>query len=335
MIQLIEARNTDLQVVRHSKQTHNPATLYIMGLESELSRVTMISHLRQIVRLVTGSDEKSPVDVFKFPWSKLDRLAFQSIIAMMNQRGYSPESIKTYMAAIRGIMAEALELKLIDAEHLQSIRKVKRPRGSRVSTGRSLSIDEAQVLLESCTDSTPTGIRDKAMIALLFGCGLRRSELVSIKFEDYHPEKGCLLISGKGNKQREVFLTENGTKALDRWITKVRGTGTGAMFVRVWGSGRVASLTKTVVKNGVTQTIPNFLTSQSVFYILDKKQKELGMDSFSPHDLRRTLATTLLELGEDLGTVRDVLGHSSVNTTQKYDMRSKDRTKKAVQRTGF
>ena len=107
------------------------------------------------------------------------------------------------------------------------------------------------------------------------------------------------------------------------------------MLFRSWGNGRVAGLTKTINENGKVKTVPNFLTSQSVFYILDKKQKELGLDGFSPHDLRRTLATTLLDLGEDLGTVRDVLGHSSVNTTQKYDMRSKERTKQAVQRTGF
>ena len=163
MEQLIEVSRPELQVIGHSKFKHNPATLYIMGLESELSKITMISHLKQIVRIVTGAEPSASVDVFNFPWSKLDKLGFQSIIATMSKRDYSPESIKTYMAAIRGIMAEALELKLIDAEHLQSIRRVKRPKGSRVSTGRSLSLDEAQKLLESCEDDTPTGIRDKAI----------------------------------------------------------------------------------------------------------------------------------------------------------------------------
>ncbi|GAB6071616.1 tyrosine-type recombinase/integrase [Thiomicrorhabdus hydrogeniphila] len=291
----------------------------------------MTSNLSQVVRLVSGLEEDAKVNIFSFLWENIDRFEFQAIINKMKSRDYAPETIKTYMAAIRGVMTEAFELKLIDAAQLERIRRVKRPKGSRVSKGRSLSKEEAYRLLDSCVMNTPRGIRDKAMIALLFGCGLRRNELANIEYKHYNRTKGCITIIGKGDKEREAFLTENAKKNLELWINEFRGTEDGAMFVRIRKSGGLVPLTRIENDN----VLPNCLTSQAVYYILKKKQTELGLDKFSPHDLRRTLATTLLDIGEDLITVRDILGHSSINTTQKYDMRGEEKQKSAVQKTGF
>jgi site-specific recombinase XerD len=165
--------------------------------------------------------------------------------------------------------------------------------------------------------------------------GLRRSELANIEFGDYHRARDTILIKGKGNKEREAHFTDNGASHLCKWINEFRGTGEGAMFARIRKGEEQSDFTVTVEQNGVYKTVPKFLSSQAIYYILDKKQKELGLESFSLHDLRRTLATKLLSDGEDLITVRDILGHASLNTTQKYDMRSRDRLKEAAQRSGF
>ncbi|WP_127471970.1 tyrosine-type recombinase/integrase [Thiomicrorhabdus aquaedulcis] len=324
--ELVEVSSHDIELYQAKR---NPVAIYLFSLESALSRATMLSYFKQIVRMINDLKPGEPVDVFSFPWEKIDRMELQTIIAKLRGNGMAPETIKTYMAAVRGVLAEAFELKLIDAAHLERIRRVKRPKGSRISRGRSLTKPEAYELLDSCNENA-IGIRDKAILSLLFACGLRRSELAKIEYRHYSASNGSITITGKGNKEREAFLTESATQNLEAWL-KVRGHEEGALFVRIKKGDVLNSLT---FNNGTTPA-PNLLTSQAIYYILKKKQLELGMEKFSPHDLRRTLATTLLSLGEDLITVRDVLGHSSINTTQRYDMRGRDRVKTAVNRSGF
>lgn len=332
MTHLIEVEESDVQVVEQPKAKSNPVAMYLLSLHSDLSRGTMVSNLSQIVRLMAGRSPEAKVDVFGFKWQAIDKFEFQAIINEMKARKYAPETIKTYMAAIRGVMAEAFELKLIDAAQLERIRRVKRPKGARVSRGRSLSRKEAMKLLASCDVSDPKGLRDKAMIALLLGSGLRRNELANIEFSDYYREREVIFIRGKGDKERESELTENAIQALNQWIDEVRGTAPGAMFVRIRKGGDLDPLTKT---DSGGNEVANCLTSQAIYHILGEKRLELGLDKFSPHDLRRTLATTLLDNGEDLLTVRDILGHSDVSTTQKYDKRGKAKQKSAVRKSGL
>lgn len=334
MGQLIEVTSAELQAVEQADVRTSPVALYLSSLDSELSKISMLSNLKQIVRIVLGVDKEAQVNVLSFHWHKIDKFEFQNIINLMKEREYAVETIKTYMSAIRCVLSEANDLGLIDAEHLGRIKRVKRPKGSTLSKGRDLSLDEADTLLNSCPDST-TGIRDKAIISILFGCGLRRKELATLEMKNYVREKGYVVVTGKGNKERKAFLTERAIAYLNRWIDEVRGSDEGAMFVQIFKGGRLAPLTRSEKKGRRNVIVANSLSSQSIYYILKEKQKKLGMEAFTPHDLRKTLATKLLENGENLVTVRDILGHASVNTTQRYVIQKDEQQREAVSKTGL
>jgi integrase/recombinase XerD len=331
MSALIKASSHQSNQVGQHRYKASPAYAYLNSLDSELSRGTMRSNLAQVVRIILNLEPTIEVMPEEFPWERIDHFEFDAIIKEMSKRDYAPETIKTFMAAIRGVLKKAFLMNIITADQLERVKLVDRPKGSRLGKGRCLELFESKALLSSC-EETPIGIRDRAMISLMFGCGLRRTELVSIKFSDYDPKRAVIKILGKGNKEREAYLTDSGIKALEKWIADIRGNGPGAMFVRIRKNDDLAPFTKLDANR---KTVPNGLSSQAIYKILSEKQEAIGLEKFSPHDLRRTLATKLLDLGEDLSTVRDILGHASVNTTQMYDMRSKKRLKEAVNRTGF
>jgi site-specific recombinase XerD len=151
---------------------------------------------------------------------------------------------------------------------------------------------------------------------LLTTCGLRRSELVSIRLDDFDEVNSVVLIRGKGNKKRKAYLKRTVKEDLLKWLD-IRGvSGCRYIFCKISKSGNV------IVSRG--------LTSQAIYYLLNSYQERLGLTPFMPHDLRRTVATVLLDSGEDLVTVRDVMGHASVNTTQRYDKRGEHNKKNAM-----
>jgi integrase/recombinase XerD len=328
---LIKASSHQSNQIGQHRYKGSPAHAYLNSLDSELSYGTMRSNLAQVVRIILSLEPTVEVTPEDFPWERIDHFEFEAIIKEMSARDYAPETIKTFMAAIRGVLKKAFLLNVITADQLERVKLVDRPKGSRLGKGRCLELSESKALLSSC-EETPIGIRDRAMISILFGCGLRRTELVGIKFSDYDPKRAVIKILGKGNKEREAYLTDSGIKALEKWIADIRGNGPGAMFVRIRKNDDLAPFTKLDANR---KTVPNGLSSQAIYKILSEKQEAIGLEKFSPHDLRRTLATKLLEQGEDLSTVAEILGHANISTTQMYDMRGKERMKAAVNRTGF
>lgn len=332
MTNIIQRPNHELSILKTLRAKSNPVAMLLLSYGSNKSRIVVLSLLKQVVRLITGAEDGEPVDAFNFPWGKLDRFEFQNILNSLQERGFAYSTIKNYRAALRGVMNEAYDLDLIDSDQLKRVLKVKPPSGSDVKKGRVLSMKEAQDLFDSCPD-TVRGVRDRAILSLLFGSGLRRSELVSLTIARYHRAQGVLKVAGKGNKERKSFLTENSIRYLNEWIDDVRGTESGALFVQIYRDDSTAP--SMFLDKETNEMRPNFLSSQAVYYILEQKQLKLGMERFSPHDLRRTLATRLLDVGENIVTVRDTLGHSSISTTQEYIMKDENNMKKAVRNSGF
>lgn len=332
MTNIIQRPSHELSILKTLKAKTNPVAMLLLSYGSDKSRIVVLGLLKQVVRLITGAGEDEAVDVFNFPWGKLDRFEFQNILNSLQERGFAYSTINNYRAALRGVMNEVYDLNLIDSDQLRRVLKVSSPLGSDVKKGRILSMEEAQGLFDSCPD-TVRGVRDKAIISLLFGSGLRRSELVSLTLSRYNRAGEFLTVVGKGNKERKSFLTENSVRYLNDWIDGVRGKEPGALFVQIYRDGSTAPAMYLDKKSNEMR--PNFLSSQAIYYILEQKQLKLEMARFSPHDLRRTLATRLLDVGEDMVTVRDALGHSCVSTTQKYIMKDENNMKKAVRNSGF
>lgn len=304
------------EVVDWGSMKQNPVAMYIHSLNSVLSREVMLSNLGQVIRIFHNLPKTERVNPYVFPWNQIDKAEVLALVRKMTEMEYSVNTIQTYVSAVRGVLAECFELKLIDAEKFERLKRVKRPSGSDVDRGRSLNKAERDSLINSCDDTANKGIRDRSIFGLLTTCGLRRNELVSLRMTDFDELNSVILIRGKGNKKRKAYLKPKIKHDLLSWLAVRGDSGCHNIFCKISKSGNV------ITENG--------LTSQAVYFLLNSYQEKLGLEPFMPHDLRRTVATVLLESGEDLVTVRDVLGHSSVNTTQRYDKRGEHNKKKAM-----
>ena len=186
-------------------------------------------------------------------------------------------------------------------------------RGETVPKGRHLSRIELQALVTACErDSSPAGVRDALIIALL-AAGLRRNEVAEAQLQDLELKASALVVRGKGNKERIIFVVGGGRVALDAWL-QLRGNEPGSLFFAINKSG--------VVQAG------SGLSSQSVYKALLKRAEEAKVE-VKPHDLRRTLIGEAFTAGVDVATIQRIVGHSSPATTSRYDRRN-DEVKRAA-----
>ena len=290
----------------------NPALVYLARLMPE-SRPTMRAALATIARLITGEG----VDPLTLPWHQLEYQHVQGIRTRLAER-FAPATCNKLLAALRGVLKESWRLGLMSAEAYHRAADVEGVKGSRIPAGRGLSVGELRALFQVCGEDpvTASGARDAALLAILYGCGLRRSEAVALTLEDFDRTTGAVKVrSGKGRKDRVVYLNADngGGAALSFWL-ELRGADPGPLVCPVNKSGRV---------------VLRRMTAQSVLYILRRRALEAHVASFTPHDLRRSCASDLLDAGADLVSVQGILGHASPTTTARYDRRG-ERAKAAA-----
>lgn len=188
-------------------------------------------------------------------------------------------------------MKESFRLGQIRAEEYQRAVLVPAVRGKREPRGRMITDSEIRALMQVCAaDPTPMGARDAAIIAVLRGTGLRRSEVAALDVADYDPQTGAIVVrAGKGNKDRRVYARSGTIAALDAWLG-VRGRDAGALFGRAVRGGRVGE---------------RRLGDEGVTVILRDRAAAAGVAPFTPHDMRRTYISELLDAGADLATVQE------------------------------
>lgn len=287
----------------------NPAQAYLLSLNSLRSRQTMTSFLNIVARML-GAGSLSDCC-----WGALRRHHVLALTEMLRDAGRAVATVNTYLSALKGVASEAWMLKLMDVESWQHIRAVRQVRGSTLPRGRALKREEIRALFAVCeADAGSIGVRDAALLAVILGCGLRRSEAVALSYEDIQPADRALKVLGKGNKERLAYVPDGAWQRLQFWVDQVRGEAPGALFPRIRRHDVVTE---------------NRLTDQAVYHILQVRQQQAGIEKCAPHDLRRTFATALLDNGEDLITVKDAMGHASVTTTQKYDRRGENKLRNA------
>lgn len=290
----------------------NPARAYLLSLNSLRSRQTMASFLG----IVAGMLGAGSADTCS--WGSLRRHHVMGITELLRDTGRATATVNTYLSALKGVAKEAWMLRLMDVESFQHIRAVRNLRGSRLPSGRALPQGETRALFAVCeADRSCLGARDAAMLAVILGCGLRRSEVVSLDLRDVVTQDRALRVLGKGNKERLAYVPAGAWQRLQIWIDEIRGETPGPLFTRIRRFGDVTL---------------NRLTDQAVYHILQVRQGQAGITKCSPHDLRRTFATAMLDNGEDLITVKDAMGHASVTTTQQYDRRGEQRLQDARDR---
>ncbi|GAB2908488.1 site-specific integrase [Rheinheimera gaetbuli] len=229
------------------------------------------------------------------------------IRAMLQHAGWSARSINRAQVAIRSIVKVAVMMKLADSEQLNQLSSLSKLKHAEYP-GTALTKQQVQALFALLERSvTPTGIRNVALFAVLLGTGLRRSELVALQLKDVDINKQTLLVRhGKGNKSRTVFLPDWCLNYLQRWLI-LRSKQPGYLFCSMFISGAV--------------TLDKPLSVWLVYRLIKDKLHHIGVENASPHDLRRTFITRLLEQNVDLNTVRQMAGHASITTTTIYDKR--------------
>lgn len=306
---LTKLQNSDLALDEVQSIDQNPAVVYLAGL-GERSRRVQKQSLEVIANMLTGNP-----DILACNWAKLRYQHTQAIRSKLAEQ-YKPNTANRMLCALRGVLGSAFELEQMKAEHYQRAIRVKSVIGETLPAGRELSSGEISALLANCEkDTSPAGARDAALIALLYACGLRRAEVVSLNLEDYNAEKGTLRVLGKRSKERICYLLNGGSRAMDDWLA-IRGNAPGALFWRVLKSGRLVN---------------QRLTTQAIYNMLVKRGGLAGVKDFSPHDFRRTFVSDLLDAGADIATVAKMAGHASVITTARYDRRPEQAKQKAAQ----
>jgi integrase len=270
--------------------------------------------MRQALRVIAQLVSAGRADARKLAWENLRYQHTQAIRARLMET-YSPASTNKFLTALRGALKEAWRLGLLSAEDYHRATDVKGIRAETLPRGRALSSGELRALFEVCADGTKAGVRDAALLAVCYAGGLRRSEVVALDVADYAPTTGALTVrGGKGRKDRIVYAANGSADALADWLS-LRGSELGALFAPVNKGDRITL---------------RRMTDQAVFGIVRRRGDEAGIARFSPHDLRRTFVSDLLDAGADLTTTKKLAGHSSEVTTGRYDRRGEEAKKKAA-----
>jgi integrase len=274
----------------------------------------MARALHQFAAIVTGNDQADPLDL---DWTQVGYAETTQARAVWVAR-YAPAGAKVRLAAVRGVLKTAWRMGIIGADAYMRAVDVPAVRGESLPVGRALGDDEIARLFEACVDGKAAGIRDAAIFAV-FRTGCRVDELCQLEISDYFPaidpEPATVRIrSAKGNRQRLGYLDRLYDAFVRRWID-VRGTSPGPLFHALDARGKKPVPGSRLRRSGVNR-------------ICSRRSTAAGIEHFSPHDLRRTVATQLHEHGVGLSEIRDVLGHRDLETTARYFRHDKEKHKR-------
>lgn len=245
-------------------------------------------------------------DFVPVPLSAVDKGEIRSYLAMLKSRGCSHRTMARKLASLRSFYRYALL-----AGHIQAnpAKEISSPR-FRGALPRFLYPQVVSQLLD-LPPATPLGLRDRAMLDLLYATGIRVGELVGLSLTDFRSDSRQILVTGKGNKQRLLPVNEEAVRSLTVYINRARPRLDGGCSTRLWlnAGGRA-------------------LGQRGVRWIIDKYCRRLAVNiAVSPHVIRHSFATHMLENGADLRSVQELLGHSSLSTTQIYTHVTRERLK--------
>jgi site-specific recombinase XerD len=224
--------------------------------------------------------------------------------AALETAGLAASSINVRLSAIRKLAAEAADNGLLATEVAAAIGRVKGAKRHGVRAGNWLTLDQAEEMLDLPDPKTNKGKRDRTLLALLVGCGLRRQELAGLRIEDIQQRDGrwCIVdLAGKGNRVRTVPMPSWAKAAVDDWLVVARFPGglvLGAVNKGDWITGQGMS-------------------AQSIYEVVEAYGKEMGA-SLTPHDVRRTFAKLAHKGRAPLEQIQISLGHASIQTTERY-----------------
>lgn len=289
----------------------DPATFYLSKL-SDGSR-SMLRYVLQEIADRLGYDDSDLTDV---PWNLIDSSTVVALITALQNDGKAIATIGLYVNAVRGVMTAAWSLGHIDRDHLDRVRAVKAPKGSVLPRGKNLKRQVIRELIEACeAEEGPTGLRDAAIVAVLYGTGMRKTESISTLVSSINFAERCIQVTGKGNRQLKKFAPEWVFDKLKAWLEMRDKVTPQAEF-----------LFNRIRKGEAIQA--EGLTKHGIYHIIKKRGLQVGI-KIMPHDFRRSFITRIID-EFDLSIAQKMADHATMTTTARYDMRGDDKKRTVV-----
>jgi integrase/recombinase XerD len=264
-----------------------------LRVERRLARHTLESYARDLSALAAYADE------IDRPIETLDRVSLEEFVRRQMTRGLAPRSVARAVAAVRGFYRFLVVDRRLDRSPAEDLQ----PPRAWPALPKCLSLEEVDQLIAQPDITTARGLRDRAMIELLYATGLRVSELVGVRAIDLHADEQYLTCIGKGSKERIVPIGEQASE----WIARYRATARRELL-----KGRTTARLFVNMRGGP-------LSRVGFWKILKQYGRAAGLSrGLSPHVLRHSFATHLLERGADLRAIQLMLGHADLSTTQIY-----------------
>jgi len=272
-----------------------------ISLERNLSSHTIrnyFSDLSQFYEYLTGVFKKDTLLIEDL--RNIDHVILRAFLANLYEKGLSKSSVARKISTIRTFFNYMCrEGNLVNNPG----KMVSTPKRGK-TLPKFLSVDEADRLLGTPVGEDRLSIRDRAILETFYSAGLRIGEIVAINIEDLNLSEGLIKVKGKGRKERIVPVGEKAVDAIKKYLATSQLTNTLPLFLNKYGKR---------------------ITTRSVHRIVDKYKKLSGLWDITPHSLRHSFATHLLEGGADLRSVQEMLGHASLSTTQRYTHISMDK----------
>ncbi|MFY4775899.1 site-specific tyrosine recombinase XerD [Metabacillus sp. RGM 3146] len=279
--------------------------IHYLVVERGLSNNTVVAYERDLCSYARFLSDEQNLSSF----NDVTRLSIIQFLKVLKDQGKSSKTIARHIASIRSFHQFLLREKTVEQDpsvHIES------PQIER-TLPKVLSLEEVEKLLDTPLLTSSFGYRDKAMLELLYATGIRVSEMINLNLEDVHLSMGFIRCFGKGNKERIVPIGRAAQDSMTEYIEKARSkmvrgkTATEALFLnhhgkRITRQGFWKNLKKIALDAGITKPL-------------------------TPHTLRHSFATHLLENGADLRAVQEMLGHADISTTQIYTHVTKTRLK--------
>lgn len=276
--------------------------LHYLQIERGLSLNTRSSYERDLKKYLTFLAEQK-ISAYQ----EIDRYLIMEFLQQLHKEQQSSATVIRIISTLRGFHQFLRQERVTDhdpMQHIDSPKKVQK-------LPSTLSVDEVTRLIETPDTSKPLGMRNRAILEVMYATGLRVSELVELKLGDLHLAMGLLQTVGKGDKERIIPLGDYAIQWIERYMAEARVK---------------------LIKNNPNEThlFVNHhgqpLSRQGIWKNLKQIVREAGIEkNITPHTLRHSFATHLLENGADLRIVQELLGHADISTTQIYTHITKQR----------
>ncbi len=274
--------------------------LEYLNKELNYSKNTEISYREDITNFLNYLEKK------QLNYKKIDGEIIRDYLKYLDEAKLKNSTIARRISALRTFYNYLLDKNIVDTNLFNSIRNPKLEK----KLPNYLSYEELAKILDNIDISTKIGLRNRLLVEMFYATGCRVSEMINIKVSDINKSNNSIRIMGKGKKMRIVYFGEYARDYLDRYLPLI---DTDYLF---------------------TQESGDKLSIHDVEYIISDLVKNLALKTHvTPHTLRHTFATHLLNNGADIKTVQELLGHSSLNTTGIYTHVSNERIKEVYRKT--